>query len=60
MPIVTSRRRLVSQVLSTLETRITVPPRQSCDLKFDFVPRRVNPAYRKQVTLSLPLLNHYH
>ena len=41
-----------SKVLSTAETRITVPPRQSTDLKFDFVPRRVNPAYRKQVGLG--------
>ncbi|KAL3907212.1 MAG: hypothetical protein SGPRY_010257, partial [Prymnesium sp.] len=39
-------------VLSTPETRIDVLPRQSHDIKFDFVPRRVNPAYRKQVTIT--------
>ncbi|KAL1530705.1 hypothetical protein AB1Y20_001604 [Prymnesium parvum] len=39
-------------VLSTAETRIVVPPRQTHDIKFDFVPRRVNPAYRKQVTIT--------
>ena len=31
---------------------VTIAPRQAHELRFDFVPRRVNPAYRKQVTIT--------
>ena len=41
-----------SKVLSTPETRLTILPRHVHELRFDFVPRRINPAYRKQVTIT--------
>ena len=41
-----------SKVISTKLTSLTIAPRSSHELKFHFVPRRVNPEYRKQVTIS--------
>ncbi len=31
---------------------VTIAPRHTHELRFDFVPRRINPAYRKQVTIT--------
>ena len=35
-----------SKVVTFRKRQITIPPRQSADLKMDFVPRKINPDYR--------------
>jgi hypothetical protein len=35
-----------SKVVTFRQRQITIPPRQSADLKVDFVPRKINPDYR--------------
>lgn len=44
--------RFVSKVLSMYMDEVTVPARQSVDLRIDFFPRRVNNSYRKQITVA--------
>jgi hypothetical protein len=39
-----------SKVVTFRQRQITIPPRQSADLKMDFVPRKINPDYRKEIT----------
>ena len=41
-----------SKVLAVAETRLSIGPKQVHELRFDFVPRRVNPYYRKEVTIT--------
>ena len=41
-----------SKVLSVAETRLVIGPRMVHELRFGFVPRRVNPYYRKEVTIT--------
>ncbi|KAI3625051.1 hypothetical protein CBS9595_000412 [Malassezia furfur] len=48
--------RFVSKVLSMYMDPITVPARQTVEVRMDFFPRRVNDAYRKQITV-MNLLN---
>ncbi|ORZ34517.1 hypothetical protein BCR44DRAFT_1436350, partial [Catenaria anguillulae PL171] len=45
-----------SKVLSCLRDDIRIPPKQSVEVKIDIYPRKVNPDYRKQITV-LNLLN---
>jgi hypothetical protein len=39
-----------SKVVTFRQRQVTIPPRQSADLKLDFVPRKINPDYRKEIT----------
>ncbi|KAJ3175580.1 hypothetical protein HDU87_006077 [Geranomyces variabilis] len=48
--------RFVSKVLNTYRDEIVIPPKQSIEAKVDIYPRKVNPEYRKQVTV-VNLLN---
>ncbi|KAI8917062.1 hypothetical protein DFJ77DRAFT_331406 [Powellomyces hirtus] len=48
--------RFVSKVLNTYRDEIHIPPKQSIEAKVDIYPRKVNPEYRKQVTV-VNLLN---
>ncbi|KND01233.1 uncharacterized protein SPPG_04324 [Spizellomyces punctatus DAOM BR117] len=48
--------RFVSKVLNTFRDEITIPPKQSIEAKIDIYPRKVNPDYRKQITV-VNLLN---
>jgi hypothetical protein len=41
-----------SKALSTTQTTVLIGPRSSHELRFNFVPRRVNPSYRKEVTIT--------
>ncbi|WFD43534.1 hypothetical protein MPSI1_002196 [Malassezia psittaci] len=50
--------RFVSKVLSMYMDPITVPARQTVEVKMEFFPRRVNDAYRKQITV-MNLLNRH-
>ncbi|WFD33113.1 hypothetical protein MSPP1_004170 [Malassezia sp. CBS 17886] len=50
--------RVVSKVLSMCMDEVTVPARQTVELKMDFFPRRVNECYRKQITV-MNLLNRH-
>ena len=50
--------RFVSKVLSMYMDAITIPARQTVEVKMDFFPRRVNDAYRKQITV-MNLLNRH-
>lgn len=43
--------RFTSKVLSMYMDEITVPARQTVELKMEFFPRRVNESYRKQITV---------
>ena len=43
---------IISKVLTAVETQVTIGPRQAHELRFHFVPRRVNPYYRKEVTIT--------
>ncbi|WFD40599.1 uncharacterized protein MJAP1_003587 [Malassezia japonica] len=50
--------RFVSKVLSMYMDEIAIPARQTIEVKMDFFPRRVNEAYRKQITV-MNLLNRH-
>ncbi|KAJ3156718.1 hypothetical protein HDU86_003942 [Geranomyces michiganensis] len=50
--------RFVSKVLNTYRDEIVIPPKQSIEAKVDIYPRKVNPEYRKQVTV-VNLLNRH-
>lgn len=39
-----------SKAVSFKKNRYTIPPRQSVDVMFDFLPRKVSPDYRKEIT----------
>ncbi|KAI9031580.1 hypothetical protein CLU79DRAFT_830852 [Phycomyces nitens] len=43
--------QFTSKVLNCLRGEITIPPRNYVELKLDLYPRKVNPEYRKQITL---------
>ncbi|KAI8821376.1 uncharacterized protein EV422DRAFT_40284 [Fimicolochytrium jonesii] len=43
--------RFVSKVLNTFRDEILIPPKQSTEAKVDIYPRKVNPEYRKQLTV---------
>eukprot|EP00899_Mesostigma_viride_P021185 jgi/Mesvir1/29068/Mv18376-RA.1 len=48
-------RVLVSSQILRLKLRehlVTIPPREALDLPFEFSPLRVNPQYRKQITIE--------
>ena len=40
-----------SKVLTSLKNEIIIPPRQKTAVKLDFYPRKINPDYRKQITV---------
>ncbi|EGC35017.1 hypothetical protein DICPUDRAFT_79246 [Dictyostelium purpureum] len=42
--------RFQSKVISFKNQTFTIPPKQSYDLQIDFLPRKNNPDYRKQIT----------
>lgn len=48
--------RVVSKVLNCFRDEIIIPPKQSIEVKLDIYPRKVNPDYRKQITV-VNLLN---
>ncbi|KAJ3043675.1 hypothetical protein HDV00_004448 [Rhizophlyctis rosea] len=48
--------RFVSKVLNCFRGELVIPPKQSLEVKIDIYPRKVNPDYRKQVTI-VNLLN---
>lgn len=50
--------RFVSKVLSMYMDEISIPARQTIEVKMDFFPRRANEAYRKQITV-MNLLNRH-
>jgi len=50
--------RFVSKVLSMYRDEVAIPPLQTVELKVDFFPRRVNEAYRKQITVANLLNRH--
>ena len=43
---------IISKVLTCADTNVRIGPKQAHELRFDFVPRRLNPYYRKQVTIT--------
>ncbi|KAI8808501.1 hypothetical protein BJ742DRAFT_709657 [Cladochytrium replicatum] len=44
--------RFISKVLNTYRDEISIPAKQSVEVKIDIYPRKVNPGYRKQVTVA--------
>ena len=48
--------RFISKVLNCFRDEIIIPARQSIEVKLDIYPRKVNPDYRKQITV-VNLLN---
>ncbi|KAI8903993.1 hypothetical protein EDD86DRAFT_213630 [Gorgonomyces haynaldii] len=42
----------VSKVLNTTRGEIVIPPRQTIEAKVEIYPRKVNPNYRKQITVA--------
>lgn len=44
--------RFVSKVVSLDQDELAIPPWQSVEVRVDFFPRRVNPNYRKQITVA--------
>ncbi|KAJ3219397.1 hypothetical protein HK099_004728, partial [Clydaea vesicula] len=48
--------RFISKVLNTVRDEIRILPKQSVEVKVDIYPRKVNPDYRKQITV-VNLLN---
>ncbi|KAJ3290798.1 hypothetical protein HK104_006518 [Borealophlyctis nickersoniae] len=48
--------RFVSKVLNSYRGELIIPPKQSLEVKIDIYPRKVNPDYRKQITV-VNLLN---
>ncbi|KAJ3089439.1 hypothetical protein HK102_006398 [Quaeritorhiza haematococci] len=44
--------RYISKVLNTYRDEISLPPKQSVEVKIDIYPRKVNPDYRKQITVA--------
>ena len=49
---------MASKVLATATPRIVLPPRSSRPLELSFTPRRINPGYRKEVTIVNALNPH--
>ncbi|ORX51768.1 hypothetical protein BCR36DRAFT_582810 [Piromyces finnis] len=43
--------RFISKVLNCIRGPYEIPPRQSLEVKIDIYPRKVNPDYRKQITV---------
>ena len=50
--------RFVSKVLNCYRNVLTIPPKQTIEVKIDIYPRKVNPDYRKQITV-VNLLNRH-
>jgi hypothetical protein len=48
--------KFTSKVLNCYRQKIAIPPKQSMEIKLDIYPRKVNPEYKKQITL-INLLN---
>jgi hypothetical protein len=44
--------RFVSKVLSMYRDEVAIPALQTVELRVDFFPRRINEAYRKQITVA--------
>jgi predicted DNA-binding protein YlxM (UPF0122 family) len=45
------RLQFMSKVLNAYNGIVTIPPFQSKDIKIDIYPRKINPDYRKQITV---------
>ena len=43
--------KYVSKVLNTNRSQVTLPPLQTVEVKLDIYPRKVNPDYRKQISI---------
>ncbi|KAJ3031347.1 hypothetical protein HK097_005468, partial [Rhizophlyctis rosea] len=44
--------KFVSKVLNCFRGELVIPPKQSLEVKIDIYPRKVNPDYRKQITVA--------
>lgn len=48
--------RFISKIINMYRNEIRIPPRQSLEVKVDIYPRKINPDYKKQITV-VNLLN---